>query len=159
MSAFFRARAPDYQVFDCVTMQTVPYMSEGSDSEEWRIAAIVQFFKKDVLLHTEEYESMRQAAQRLQDAMDDVRADPAQFAHFCDQEGCAEFAVNTYRMKRDVCPGCARVTEAIQFSKEKDTIFARKKHRRFCARHSYRGRNGRVDCHHNYVLVDGPGLS
>jgi hypothetical protein len=140
-------------------MQTVPYMTRENGAEAWHIGTLVQFYKKGVLLHTEEYDSMRQAAQRLMDAMDDVRSDPQQFAQFCDQEGCAEPAVNTYRMKRDVCASCERINEAIHFSKENDTIFARKKHRRFCMRHSYRGRNGRVDCHHNYVLVDGPGLS
>jgi hypothetical protein len=70
---------------------------------------------------------------------------PAAKTHFescCDQEGCAEPFLNTFRLKK-----------LFNRDADKDTDYIRC----FCARHSDRGDDLFEDCNDNYELIGGPG--
>lgn len=147
-----RAIRPDAQAFDEIRITTVPrYKTSGLSGDEWRISARVQFFRKGIVVHEsggarDVETACRFLAYDHARACDDGNAYFAGIDDFCDQEGCAEQATVTYRLKEE-------------FARKRPTEWHGpprvETHRRFCRRHSRRGDCGFEDSDANYELVAG----
>lgn len=141
-----RALKPDAQAFDEVRIVTVPrYKESGLSGDEWRISASIQFFRNGVLAH-EEYASNVETACALvayyhAKAIGEGKAFFAGDDPFCDQEGCANHATVTYRLKQQFCD------QGNPHELHGETV------RRFCERHARRGDCGLDDADRNYEQV------
>lgn len=157
--AIQRAIRPDAQAFDEVRIVTVPrYKMSGMSGDEWRISAKIQLLRKGEVRHEVGYRDVATAAQFLPyviaQAHDDGKAFYAGEDNHCDQEGCAEQATVTLRMKKGYCRSCGESRDYDDYEKNGRIVI-----RKFCARHSKRGDCGIDDADANYVLLDGvPGI-
>lgn len=141
----WRALKPDAQAFDEVRIITVPrYKESGLSGDEWRISANIQFYRNGILVHEAEHVARNVeracafAAYYHAVACDEGKGFFAGEDPFCDQEGCAERATVTYRVKQKFCDN-GNAHE--QFH---ESI------RRFCGRHAVRGDCGLDDADRNY---------
>lgn len=146
-----RARPPNGQLFDEVSIRTVPrYKTSQLSGDEWRIRAVVEIKYKGIVLHEQQFQNAQDAALFLSSCVNNVQDKfiaRDQFMGFCDQEGCSEMVVNTYKLKDVTCNRCDQVLQHFEMNKC----------RRFCENHSRRGNCGIGDADSNYILVDGPG--
>lgn len=147
-----RALKPDAQPFDAITITTVPrYKSSGLSGDEWRISARIDFYRKGEKVHEAHYRDVEKACAFLISefyrAIDDGKGYYAGTDDICDQEGCAEPATVTYRVKAEFCSDHPH-----EHKREfKDEVVIRK----FCARHSRRGDAAFDDADSNYELIHG----
>lgn len=141
-----RAWPPDGQFVDEIRIVTVPRLKESELSgDEWRISARIEFYRKGQLLGTRTWRDVETAARFLDWSMTHLREDgevaKVNTDDLCDQEGCAEKAAVTYRLKKRYCrdghPSEPFGTEL----------------RRFCERHKYRGDSALDDNDDNYEVV------
>lgn len=142
-----RALKPDAQAFDEIRIRTVPrYKTSGLSGDEWRISAVTEFYRKGIKVHEVGRGNVEYACRLLDhdyiEACETGRAFFAGEKEFCDQEGCAEKATVTYRLKARYCreghktePHCIEI-------------------RRFCEAHKKRGDCGLDDCDDNYELME-----
>lgn len=140
------ALRPDAQAFDEIRIVTVPrYKTSGLSGDEWRIHAEVQFWRKGVVIHTEDCRDTQTAAGMLYGFY--VQAVDAGKGYFggdgvtCDQEGCATPATVRYRRLHHYC-GDGHKSDVSEVSL----------YRHFCERHKTRGDCGFDDADANYVL-------
>lgn len=147
----WRALKPDAQAFDEVRIVTVPrYKESGLSGDEWRISASIQFFRNGIMVHEDAHiarnveRACSFAAYYHAKAMDDGRGYFAGEDPFCDQEGCANHATVTYRLRRKFCEN------ATPHELMHETI------RRFCDRHAQRGNCGLEDADVNYERLSAP---
>lgn len=146
-----RARKPDAQGFDEVRITTVPrYKTSGLSGSEWRISAKVEFLRKGKVIYEDSRHDVASAIKFLTwseaVAHDEGKMYFAGEGNLCDQEGCAEQATVTYRIKNKYCQEDHEPTE---YKKEDAPI------RLFCSRHSKRGDCGLDDNDSNYEIVEG----
>ncbi len=140
-----RALKPDAQAFDEVRIRTVPRWKEsGLSGDEWRISATVEFWRKGKLVHETGMRNVETACNVLgwlhADACDNGRAYFAGEGGTCDQEGCADPATVTLRLKHRFCrEGHATTPHGIEV-------------RKFCDRHKVRGDCGLDDADVNYEV-------
>lgn len=141
-----RALKPDAQGFDEVRIFTVPrYKTSGLSGDEWRISATIQVYRKGVLIHEKSCRNVETAATFLPALLltlnDDGKAFYAGEGSTCDQEGCCDKAVITYRLKARYCRDGHKL--------EPFGIEVRK----FCDRHKHRGDCGLEDADSNYEAL------
>jgi len=139
------ATRPDAQAFDEIRIVTTPrYKTSGLSGDEWRISAMVQFFRKGKVIHSVRRRNIETAAGFLYadmlTAIDDGHAYFAGDGEHCDQEGCGEKAVVRYKIKKKFCRD-GRVHE--QFGTQ---------YRHFCDQHKKRGDCG-LDADDNYEEI------
>jgi hypothetical protein len=130
------------QFFDEVVIKTVPRFRDGA-GRDWRYSALLQVKRKGIIIDAEESNHVEELINYLVDY--EPRMTVYGKTHMesrCDQEGCAEPFINTFRLKQIYEDVAAVDTEYV---------------RCFCARHSDRGDDLLEDCNDNYVLIDGPG--
>lgn len=146
-----RALRPDAQAFDEVRIVTVPrYKESGLSGDEWRISAKIQFFRKGILCdertiaHTVE-DACAYAAYFHDDAISNGKAFFAGELDTCDQEGCAEKATVTLKIKQ----GYTRQGDKRELSSGGE-------YRRFCKKHRVRGDCGLEDADRNYEEIENP---
>lgn len=148
-----RAIKPDSQAFDEIRLVTVPrYKTSGMSGDEWRISVKFEFYRKGEKVHESGgIRNMETAVAFLPAefyrAIDDGKAYFAGESDKCDQEGCAETATVTYRLKKEFCRH-GHETDPYDFDK-------RPLLRKFCERHSTRGDCGLEDADRNYELISG----
>lgn len=145
-----RALRPDAQAFDEVRIVTVPrYKTSGLSGDEWRISAKIMLMRKGQVVHESSVRNAETAVMLLGaawlSAIDDGKAFFAGIGDFCDQEGCAEKATVTYRVKKEFSSDYPH-----EFSRPVSGVY-----RRFCARHAKRGNCGFDDTDSNYELIEG----
>lgn len=141
-----RALKPDAQAFDAVTIETVPRWKESEMSgDEWRISALVRFWRKGVVIYERGYRNIEMACFLVGaahvDACDDGKGYFAGERDACDQEGCACTATVTYRLKAEYDRG-GHKSEPLGPT-----------YRLFCNRHKDRGDCGLEDADDNYEAV------
>ena len=147
-----RALKPDAQAFDEVRIFTVPrYKMSGLSGDEWRISATIQLLRKGKVVAERGAGRVESASSMLPwfilQSMDEGLGYFAGEGDLCDQEGCAETATVTYKLKKRYC----------EEGHESETFGTQV--RRFCQKHSKRGDCGLEDADRNYELMDGkPGL-
>ena len=147
-----RAQRPDGQAFDEIRIVTVPrYKTSGLSGDEWRISATIQFWRKGKMIH--ESNGLRNVETAIgfvmaeyYRAIDDAKGYYAGIEDYCDQEGCAEKATVTYRVKEEF-------SDRRPHEWHGPTIFPYI--RKFCAKHSRRGDCGFDDADSNYELIEG----
>lgn len=131
-----RAIRPDAQAFDEVRILTVPrFKTSGLSGDEWRISAVIQLLRKGVIRHEARLHKMEDAIAFLcgewHAAISDGKGYFAGEDDFCDQEGCAQVATVTYRVKREYWR-----EHPHEYSID---LSDKPEYRRFCAAHSKRG--------------------
>lgn len=146
-----RALKPDAQAFDEVRIVTVPrYKTSGMSGDEWRISARIEFLRKGHIVHEASVRDVETACGFLMAeyyrACDDGKGYFAGEADLCDQEGCAQPATVTYRVKEEFSRDNPH-----EWHKCIEEICIRK----FCDRHSKRGDCGFDDADANYELMEG----
>lgn len=142
-----RALKPAAQAFDEIRIRTVPrYKTSGLSGDEWRISAVTEFWRKGRKVYEVGRGNIEYAC-RLLDA-DYIKATEGALGFFagegdvCDQEGCADPATVTYRLKARYCrEGHKSEPLGIQI-------------RRFCDKHKKRGDCGLDDADANYELME-----
>ncbi len=153
----YRAHPPDSQFYDEVRIVTVPrYKTSHYSGDEWRISAKVEFMYKGRVVLEGFDSTVDGAIQRLptilrdaeRQAMDDGKCLKERDLSMCDQEGCAQQATVTYRMKQEGCNQCGHKRPA-------EWMGSMPMIRRFCAQHSTRGDCGLEDADRNYELAEG----
>lgn len=143
-----RAMKPDAQGFDEVRIVTVPRFKESELSgDEWRISAAIEFYRKGRCVHRIGWGSKVENAvhglgYHFLCAHDDGKAFFAGEEDYCDQEGCANHATVTYRLKK----GFTRDGTERELSRDGE-------YRMFCDRHKHRGDCGLEDADNNYEIV------
>jgi hypothetical protein len=145
-----RAMKPDAQGFDAVYIDTIPrYKQSGLSGDEWRISATIKVLRKGIVVAERSVRNVQAAAAFLPgwllELNDDGKALYAGEANICDQEGCAEPATVTLKLKARYC------REGHRAEIEYGTQI-----RKFCAQHKRRGDCGLEDADSNYEEVPGP---
>lgn len=143
----WRALRPDAQAFDEIRITTVPrYKTSGLSGDEWRISAKIEFMRNGRVMAEDGARDVESAAKflawKLAMACDDGKAYFAGEGEFCDQEGCAEKATVTYRLKKTYC------REGHPSEPSRPTT------RQFCNLHRTRGDCGLEDSDANYEPVE-----
>ena len=153
-----RAKRPDQQLFDKVTITTKPrYKTSHISGNQWRIGAEVTIsYKGRTLWETLDVTNVSTALQTLaRDLYTDdflmALNDKVNVDDLCDQEGCDQPWTHVYRMKNDVCVHCATKKPATD-----GVINSRPALRKFCERHAQRGNQGLEDVQDNYEVVSTP---
>ena len=139
-----RALKPDAQAFDEVQIVTVPrYKMSGLSGDEWRISAEIRFYRNGELKHSERYRDVKTACgfayAAHAEACDNGHAYFAGEGEVCDQEGCADKAINRLDIETNHCQNCG-VPARHQFPA----------YRMFCNKHKQRGDCGIDDADRNY---------
>lgn len=148
-----KAHADDEGVDRIEIVATPRYKTSGLSGNEWRVGAVIRFYRKGELVHKAFRNKMTDAAAHLayiRDSLpwtDGVRALWALDAEECHQFGCSEPAETVYRLKQE-------------FSDRGDgplpDLGVQEVRRAFCTRHARRGDCGREDSDRNYEHVSGP---
>jgi len=154
MERTMRRRHPDEAIFDTIIFQTVPrFKTSDLSGDEWRIRIKVGFFYKGHLVFEKGYTQYKYAVAELPYLFLNMGQEK-DFKHIpteereklCDQPGCSDEAVSTYKLKEIY----TKFGDGPLESTWNET-------RAFCHRHLQRGDCGRDDADHNYVVLDGPG--
>jgi hypothetical protein len=144
------ARAVGKQMVDEVRITTVPrYKTSNASGDEWRFSASLELFYKGHLLYRAGFNNVMSAATSLPTVIqtDTNKWDHPDVSDLCQQEGCAEKATYTYRIKKVYCKeGCGKVVPPCEFF---PTSFIRK----FCNYHNNRGDCALEDADDNYELI------
>jgi hypothetical protein len=152
-------------VWDEVRIITVPrYKTSYASGDEWRTSLNVCYYLKGVLLY--QYENWWPGEERN---LAQIFEQEAKYPHkpgevpgqgeLCDQAGCVNTAVTTYKMRRAWIPEVFPNGAVIHNSIEVDPYGGDDKRpllRKFCSAHSTRGDCSRSDCDENYELMAGP---
>lgn len=145
------ALRPDAQAFDEIRIVTVPrYKQSGLSGDEWRISALVQFFRKGKLCHEASFGKISSACgfiyAEYERAIGDGKAYFAGDGIHCDQEGCAKPKTVTYQRRGEFCNG----GHEHELPAESLSLY-----RHFCDEHRIRGNCGLDDADRNYTQVGG----
>lgn len=140
--------------YDEIRISVKPrYKTSGMSSDEWRVSALVEVFRKGVLLKERSFSKMHYAADFLP-AMLHEMADEGfsgsheQFERLCAQPGCKQDGVVEYRIIDQFYP-----TSGDKMPKRD---YLGEYHRRFCEEHAKRGDCGLEDADSNYELISAP---
>lgn len=144
------ALRPDAQAFDEIKLKTVPrFKSSVLSGSEWRTCAVIEFWRKGKLIHTESVSKMEVAAgmvyAKLMEAQDNALGYFAGDGKTCDQEGCQKTATYLYRIKQEYCVGGGNCGAKKESSWQM--------HRCFCDDHKTRGDQDLEDNDDNYELI------
>jgi hypothetical protein len=148
-----RALKPDAQAFDNILIRTEPRFkySELSGSE-WRISAVVEFYRKGKKVHEFCCRNVETACYLLgaehMRACDYGKGYFAGEGEFCDQEGCENIATVTLKKKNNYCrEGHATPANGTRLGLDAITV------RKFCDDHKDRGDQSFDDSNSNYELI------
>ena len=151
------AYRPDAQAFDEIRIVTVPrYKTSGMSGDEWRISAMIQFFRKGEMVHEERRHNTKVAAQHLafiyDRAVDDGNGFFGGIEGKCDQDGCSNKPEVFYKLKKQACSRCGNSKDAgmERLDGTREILI-----RKFCKAHSKRGDCGLEDADINYEIIDG----
>lgn len=144
-----RALKPDAQAFDEIRIVTVPrYKQSGLSGDEWRISARIEFWRKGKLILESACGDIESAVTlvgaRYLEAVDNGNGYFAGEGDICDQEGCAEPATVTYKVKKEYSRDNPH-----EWNKPYDHLVIRK----FCNKHKRRGDCGMDDADENYEKI------
>jgi len=113
-----RVLRPDAQPFDKIIISTVPrYKTSGLSGDEWRISAKVEFYRKGkIVKELDCFRDVEVAVKHLPYWFDTICDEGGAYFggidEYCDQEGCEEKAVVTYRLKNEFCDRCGKKKKA-----------------------------------------------
>lgn len=144
-----RALKPDAQPVDKIIIKTVPRFKDSELSgSEWRITAIIEFYRKGKLVKTSAASTVEYAAYLLGskfiELTDNGEGYFAGERDICDQEGCENVGTIALKKKFDWCNQGHKSTSPSEA------------YRLFCERHSHRGNGGLDDGDSNYDTVNPP---
>lgn len=137
---------PDHQMFDEVTIRTIPRFKESELSgDEWRISAVIEFKCKGRVMHERCLRDVETALDFAKSeyhvACDNGRQYANYEARYCDQEGCLNEPTEFFKVKK-------------QYNREGDISRHQfEQYRSFCKRHSTRGDCGLEDADDNYERI------
>lgn len=145
MNRDHRALKPDAQGFDRIEITTVPrYKMSGLSGDEWRISALITFYRKGKAVHEVSVRNIDTACRLLAwfhaEALDDAKGYFAGEGDLCDQEGCVNRATVRGDMKMRYC------------SEGRPHEWHTPTYRLFCDQHKTRGDCGLEDADSNYVF-------
>jgi hypothetical protein len=159
----FDKRHEDDETFDEITIRVVPrFKTSDLSGDEWRVGARIELKRKGVVLWHRFVTRLDTAVRGLPwfvaiagesaNGADEEQWNLAAWMAInkvaCMQPGCAEKAVNEYRLKK------------IKLGRSGDTKEASYDYRvRYCARHSHRGDSDLQDNDANMTLVSGSGVT
>lgn len=139
---------PDAQGFDEIRICTEPrYKTSELSGDEWRISAVIRFYRNGNLVHESSgVRNVETAAHLLSyelfKALDNALGFFAGEDGYCDQEGCSQAPTVFYEKLYDYCR---------QGHKTKPSG---RPYRKFCDRHKTRGDCGLDDADINYKEID-----
>lgn len=152
-------RHHDDEGVDEIRIKVVPrYKTSGLSGNEWRVSALMEFYRKGHVVWSRGFSKMQYAAQALPwmwstaSESDDYKW-PATNDQ-CFQPGCSEKAITEYELKMEFCRSCA--SRHPDNSHGNPPIFEHTRIK-FCARHARRGDCGFEDSDVNYRVVSGDG--
>lgn len=142
---------PDAQAFDEIRIRVVPRFKDSELSgSEWRISAVMEFYRKGKLILDDQVSNMETACgvlySKYVSAVDDGHGYFGGDGVHCDQEGCNELASFKYAIKQDYCSGYGNCGQ------KKDLYNGALRH--FCEKHSHRGDSDLQDNDENYQLIE-----
>ena len=141
-----RALRPDAQPFDEIKIVTEPrYKTSGMSGDEWRISAVVQFFRKRKKVFEKSFSTLEYACAFLPGLYATESCGGSGYyageGELCDQEGCYSPSTVTYKLKKEFC----RQGHGTEL---KETVV-----RKFCDHHKARGDCGLEDADRNYEAL------
>lgn len=147
-------RHDDDEWYDEIRISVKPrYKTSGMSGDEWRISALVEVFRKGVLLKDRSFSKLHYAADFLPAILHEMSdegftGDHKFFESKCAQPGCKEDGVVEYRIiDQFYQPYGDRMPKRDYLGEY---------HRRFCEKHAQRGDCGLEDADLNYVLISAP---
>lgn len=147
-------RHDDDEWFDEIRISVKPrYKTSGMSGDEWRVSALVEVFRKGVLLKDRSFSKLHYAADFLPAILHEMSDEGfsgshEQFERLCAQPGCKEDGVVEYRIIDQFYPTYG--------DKMPKRDYLGEYHRRFCEAHARRGDCGLEDADRNYVLISAP---
>jgi len=153
MVKYYRALAPDHQLYDKVVITTQPrYKVSDRSGNEWRISANIEFYKNGAVIATSSASSVPDAIGTMQCIVADTFGFESKTytpinhheSLVCDQEGCDKPYTVLYKQIKTGCCKCGHT---------RDSLFDQ--YRAFCDEHSTRGDASLDDSDDNYKLVEG----
>ena len=147
-------RHDDDEWFDEIRISVKPrYKTSGMSGDEWRVSALVEVFRKGVLLKDRSFSKLHYAADFLPAILHEMSdegfsGDYTFFESKCAQPGCKEDGVVEYRI----------IDQFYQPYGDKmpKRDYLGEYHRRFCEAHAKRGDCGLEDADSNYILISAP---
>jgi hypothetical protein len=145
------ALRPDAQSFDEIRIRVVPrFKSSGLSGSEWRTSAVIEFYRKGKIVHSDGVGTMEAAcgmlyAKQIEAIEVHGKGYFAGDGIHCDQEGCPEPATHVFKIKQEYCVGGGNC------GAKKESYGDR--HRCFCDKHKHRGDQDLEDNDDNYELV------
>jgi hypothetical protein len=151
-----RAKRPDVQLFDEVTIRTKPYYKTSSMSgNEWRLSTEAVAKYKGHVIWEGDMRSAPDSLEAMARAMHTFEFERAReeldTTHLCDQEGCSDAWTHVYQVKNNACQSCGHLRPATD-----GVIETRPVVRKFCSRHAQRGDCGIDDAQSNYEVLVTP---
>jgi len=144
---------PDDEGIDRIELVVEPrFKTSGLSGNEWRVSAVVKFFRKGELLWEQSFGELQYAIAFL-GAEFHSRSEKSPIALWaftdekCMQPSCGEKAQTEYRIRDEYVRGEGPIPQLDGFEKR----------RRFCLRHARRGDSDREDCDGNYEVLSGSG--
>ena len=148
-------RHDDDEWYDEIRISVKPrYKTSGMSGDEWRVSALVEVFRKGVLLKERSFSKMHYAADFLPAILHEMADDGCpediyrKTQQLCFQPGCKEDGVVEYRIIDQFYPCYG--------DKMPKRDYLGENHRRFCEAHAKRGDCGLEDADSNYILISAP---
>lgn len=148
-------RHDDDEWFDEIRISVKPrYKTSGMSGDEWRVSALVEVFRKGVLLKERAFGKLHYAADFLPAILHEMSDDGCpeeiyrQTERLCFQPGCKEEGVVEYRIIDEFYKPYG--------DKMPKRDYLGEYHRRFCEAHAKRGDCGLEDADRNYILISAP---
>jgi len=148
---------PENQFCDEVKVSTkIRWKESHLSGDEWRISAVVEFFRKGFLVHKSSWRNVEIAMIHAwsdfvlkgeSGKLSEKRTDWEQVK--CFQEGCSNDAVWKLTLKKYYCVGGGNCGQ----EKYKDNSLIGKSYRLFCNKHKHRGDCDIEDCDSNYDVA------
>jgi hypothetical protein len=145
---FRRAKHPRSQRVDEIRIRTVPrYKMSELSGNEWRESATVQLMYKGNVVSEDGYGDVAHAVEGLPQMLQNQDDYAPVEDLYCDQEGCADHATRTYKLKKTFDEHGEEQDPYV----EDDTPLVRQ----FCDAHSTRGNQDFEDTDDNYEILKG----
>lgn len=148
----YKALSDDEGVDRIEIVATPRYKTSGMSGDEWRVGAVVRFYRKDEQVHEDFRTSLAAAVRHLPYLLDGVLSESKKALwgvteHECHQYGCADPAEIIVRLRQEFARNGDGPLPDLGYWENR---------RAFCRRHGVRGDSDREDCDDNYETVAGP---
>lgn len=143
-----KAFRPDGQSCDAITIETIPrYKKSKFSGDMWRISARLRFRLKGKTIYKQYFGNVSEAALHCASLLALNGGSTISPMELCDQEGCAQPSVVTYRVRNEY--------DRQGFARDPQILFPnRLLVRSFCETHRIRGDCALEDADSNYEEVN-----